>query len=237
MKNNQSKLFCLINNFFKFTNTLQRLTLSIERSTIQKKITTIKKTLLPFWVTFLIAIFITGSQIVGLLFLITYFCYIIATSLINPSKSFTSLRSFISTGFYGTTIAALLIIGFIHYIVDIKSIAVSAGIFLLLYFSIWIVYSCMANSKVAILGNLFYSTLLSILSLICDTIIDIIPENAPIRIPDYSILNQIYTKKEVLAMGLHFILLPLLIINLSVTMVCALKEYWTKKYNNNDQII
>ena len=135
MKKNNSRLLIAFNCFFIFTNKLQKITLILENHKIQN---VTKKVACATYIMLLIlaTLYLFLPSVSSVLFIIVYILYATSTSLINPSKSFTSLRAFISTGFYGTTIAALLIIGFIHYIVDIKSIAVSAGIFLLLYFSI-----------------------------------------------------------------------------------------------------
>lgn len=100
----------------------------------------------------------------------------------------------------------------------------------------WAIICYLANNKVATLTNLIFSTVTGILILIKDVFIKLLPSNYNInKLPEPAI-EVGYTYVQVIEETIDLILMPILISNLIVVLLCAIKGYWIEKYNNGIDI-
>lgn len=105
------------------------------------------------------------------------------------------------------------------------------GIVIFIFAFIWIMYSLVANNKVATLVNQIHSTILALIVLSKDLIMAMIPNTFLEKVTaDGQTAESIITKV------FFSIFSPFLAVNLIALLLCLLKGYWIEKYNNNQDV-
>lgn len=107
-------------------------------------------------------------------------------------------------------------------------------LFIVIMVIVWTLLSFFANNKVARLTNLVGVTITGIITIIKDAIFTILPENLYLEKNITNVILSVYsiTPKQLLDLGITFIVSPMLVTNIIVTLMCEVKAYWIIKYNN-----
>lgn len=154
--------------------------------------------------------------------------FIVVLAIFYMDICLTTVRGFFVIGFIFYGSSTLLVYSFIEEespVIDYAKQYIIAAV-------MWWFYSLIANTKVAHLCNVVWSTILGTLALIKDGIASFISLG-------YFKLHGEYNEYAVnqFIEGIYlFILIPILTINLIALMLCEIKNYWIEKYNNGKDI-
>lgn len=146
------------------------------------------------------------------------------------NRTLVSIRGFLGVGILYWLLSIISLSALIFSLSNINNIILQIIIIYVLEIVIWIFYSLLANNKVAYTANQLLSFLFSIIVLLKDNILLIIPD-------DISYETELgYNFKQIIEIIFNFIFTPILLINLLALAFCVLKGYWIEKYNDNKDI-
>lgn len=232
MNKKASKVLLFFDTFFEFTDWIRKSIIKFDNPNTQKIINKIADSFTTLEVILSILLFIIPIKPVLYFTVGTFALSGIIILIKKPSNTLTSLRSFVSRGFLNIFIISIAFYSVITSSIKFDSIIFHDILFLLIYFLFWLLYSCIADNDVAVLGNLFFSTVLTLLTFIKDFIFCFIPENIDIN-SNITIYGFSYSQAQLLEISINLFLIPLLIVNIIITFICALKGYWIKKYSSD----
>lgn len=184
--------------------------------------------------------FVTNLSFFLYLDIISSIVILASSILLNVNTVFTSLRKFIGYGFFSCLILTTIFYYFLYDSLrsnDYRNNDIISYItFTISMLLAWAIICYVANNKVATLTNLIFSTITGILILIKDVFIKLLPSNYNINQLPQAAIEAGYTYVQLIEELINIILMPILISNLIVVLLCAIKGYWIEKYNNDTDI-
>lgn len=151
------------------------------------------------------------------------------------NKFVTSLRNFILYGFWVEVILSTMTTILIGKFVDLlgeNTDNIIPYIFIIMLIFIWLFISLIVNNDIAKIVNLILASFSGIILALKDFLILCLPD-VDVETMAYGLS---YTYKQGLELIISVVVTPFLITNIIATLLCEIKSYWIKKYNNGIDI-